>query len=51
MRELIAIEYAKLKKFHALKIIFGVYMLTVPGWMYFMNLFSNGTGIQSAYCK
>lgn len=39
MRELIAIEYAKLKKFHALKIIFGVYMLAVPGWMYFMNLF------------
>jgi ABC-2 type transport system permease protein len=39
MRELIAIEYAKLKKFHALKIIFGVYMLAVPGWMYFMNFF------------
>lgn len=39
MRDLIAIEYAKLKKFHALKIIFGVYMLAVPGWMYFMNLF------------
>lgn len=39
MRELIAIEYAKLKKFHALKIIFAVYMLTVPGWMYFMNFF------------
>lgn len=39
MRELVAIEYAKLKKFHALKIIFGVYMLAVPGWMYFMNLF------------
>lgn len=39
MRELVAIEYAKLKKFHALKIIFGVYMLAVPGWMYFMNFF------------
>ncbi|MNK00344.1 ABC-2 family transporter protein [compost metagenome] len=39
MRDLIAIEYAKLKKFHALKIIFGVYMIAVPGWMYFMNLF------------
>jgi ABC-2 type transport system permease protein len=39
MRELIAIEYAKLKKFHALKIIFGVYMLVVPGWMYFMDFF------------
>lgn len=39
MRELIAIEYAKLRKFHALKIIFGVYMLAVPGWMYFMNFF------------
>lgn len=39
MRELVAIEYAKLKKFHALKIIFAVYMLTVPGWMYFMNFF------------
>lgn len=39
MRELIAIEYAKLKNFLPLKIIFGVYMLAVPAWMYFMNFF------------
>lgn len=41
MRELLGLEYAKLKKFLPLKIIFGVYMIAVPGWMYFMNFFFN----------
>ena len=39
MRQIIALEYAKLRKFHTLKILFAVYMLVVPCWMYFMNFF------------
>ena len=41
MRQIIALEYAKLKKFHTLKILFAVYMFVVPCWMYFMNFFFN----------
>ncbi|MNJ83585.1 ABC-2 family transporter protein [compost metagenome] len=39
MRNIIALEYAKLRKFQTLKILFAVYMLIVPSWMYFMNFF------------
>lgn len=39
MRKIIALEYAKLRKFQTLKILFLVYMLVVPAWMYFMNFF------------
>lgn len=39
MRNIIAIEYAKLRKFQTLKILFAVYMVIVPAWMYFMNFF------------
>lgn len=39
MRQIIALEYAKLRKFHTLKILFAVYMVVVPCWMYFMNFF------------
>lgn len=39
MRQIIALEYAKLKKFQTLKILFAVYMVVVPAWMYFMNYF------------
>jgi ABC-2 type transport system permease protein len=39
MRKIIALEYAKLRKFQTLKVLFLVYMLVVPAWMYFMNFF------------
>ncbi len=39
MRTIIALEYAKLRKFQTLKILFAVYMVVVPAWMYFMNFF------------
>lgn len=39
MRNIIALEYAKLRKFQTLKILFAVYMVVVPSWMYFMNFF------------
>ncbi|MDR0802627.1 ABC transporter permease subunit [Fluviicola sp.] len=39
MKQIIALEYAKLKKFQTLKILFAVYMVVVPAWMYFMNFF------------
>ncbi len=39
MRNIIALEYAKLRKFQTLKILFAVYMVVVPAWMYFMNFF------------
>lgn len=41
MRNIIAVEYAKLKKFHLLKILFGAYMIVVPSWMFFMDWFFN----------
>lgn len=37
MRNILAIEYAKLKKFHVLKILFGAYLLLIPGWMLMMD--------------
>lgn len=39
MKNLIRIEYTKLKKFHALKYLVLAYMLVVPLWMLFMNWF------------
>lgn len=45
MRQLIRLELVKLRKFHVLKILFGVYMLIVPGWMFFMDWFFNNNPI------
>lgn len=39
MRKIISIEYAKLKKFHLLKILFLVYLIVIPCWMFFMDFF------------
>lgn len=39
MKQLISIEYAKLKKLKSLKIILLIYMVIVPAWMYFMGFF------------
>jgi len=39
MRKIISVEYAKLKKFHLLKILFAVYLVVIPCWMYFMDFF------------
>lgn len=39
MKQLIRLELVKLRKFQVLKILFGVYMLIVPGWMFFMDWF------------
>lgn len=39
MKKIIQVEWAKLKKFHTLKILFGAYMVVVPCWMLFMNWF------------
>lgn len=39
MKQLIAIEYAKLKKLNSLKAIFISYMVIIPLWMYFMEFF------------
>jgi len=39
MKQLLSLEYIKLKKFHALKFILLGYMVAVPSWMFFMNFF------------
>lgn len=39
MKQLLAIEYAKLKKLTSIKIIFLAYMVIIPLWMYFMDYF------------
>jgi ABC-2 type transport system permease protein len=39
MKQLLSLEYIKLKKFHALKFILIGYMIAVPSWMFFMNFF------------
>ncbi len=39
MKQLLAIEYAKLKKLTSIKIIFLAYMVIIPLWMYFMDFF------------
>lgn len=39
MKQLLSLEYIKLKKFHALKFILLGYMIAVPSWMFFMNYF------------
>ncbi len=39
MRKIISVEYAKLKKFHLLKILFAVYLVIIPCWMFFMDYF------------
>lgn len=39
MMKITQIEFAKLKKYHVLKILFLAYMVVIPGWMYFMDFF------------
>lgn len=39
MKQLLSIEYAKLKKLNSIKVIFIIYMVIVPLWMLFMGFF------------
>lgn len=39
MKQLLSIEYAKLKKLTSIKIIFLCYAVIIPMWMYFMDFF------------
>ena len=41
MKEILAIEYAKLKKFNPIKVILLIYVLIVPTFMYVASLFLN----------
>lgn len=41
MKKIIAVEFAKWKKFHVIKIILACYLIAVPAWMLFMNWFFN----------
>lgn len=39
MKQLLSIEYSKLKKLTAIKVIFLIYMVMVPLWMVFLGIF------------
>lgn len=50
MKQLLAIEYTKLKKLNSLKAIFISYMVIIPLWMYFMEFFlSQNPGVKHLF--